>query len=72
MKYIVINILVILILNGCQYKGLCDENEVNRKASPNKVMDAVIVTKDCGATASTAYYVYITRIGAKDFNNPLL
>lgn len=36
-----------------------------RAASPDKVVDAVISRKNCGATTSYSYQIYIEKIGEK-------
>ena len=73
MKHNAIYIITVCLfaLNSCQHKRLCDEDVINRKPSPNNTVDAVVITKDCGATTDVAYYVYISQQGKKDFNHPV-
>lgn len=43
--------------------SLCSEVEANRIQSPSKIVDAVVVEKDCGATTSLAKYLSIVPSG---------
>lgn len=49
------------ILTSACGGDLCSSTEVSRVTSPDKVVDAVLVTTGCGATVADAYRVYITK-----------
>ena len=44
-------------------------SEVIRLSSPDMVVDAIVWTRDVGATASTSYEVYILPKGSKEIKN---
>ena len=46
---------------GCDSGDLCSHEEVSRVTSPDDIVDAVIVQKNCGTTASNAYRVYVIK-----------
>jgi hypothetical protein len=60
------------ILLGCKAMDPCQQTEVLRKNSPDKVVDLVVVEKDCGATTAVSTLVFIVPAGkSTDEFNPI-
>lgn len=53
----------LLIFAGCQWIDPCLEVEVVRYTSPDKIVDTVIIQKNCGATTSVNDLVFIVPHG---------
>ena len=56
-------LLVASALGACDVDG--ELEEIERVASPDGVVDAVVIRKNFGATTSYAYQVYVVQTGAK-------
>ena len=54
--------LSLVLLAGC---GICSEEEVLRKASPDGRMDAVMIEQNCGATTGFVYRIFVISRGDK-------
>lgn len=55
---IAILISIIFLSNGCNDNSVCSQKEISRKSSPDKIVDALVVQENCGATTSYSYKVY--------------
>ena len=51
------------ILTGCQWIDPCLQEESARHTSPDKIVDTVIIEKNCGATTSINDLVFIVPHG---------
>jgi hypothetical protein len=56
-------IAICWILAGCQWIDPCQQEEVFRHTSPDKIVDTVLIKKNCGATTSTNNLVFIVPYG---------
>lgn len=56
------------MLTSCDNPSLCSNDEILRKSSPDKVVDAVIVKKNCGATTSSSYSIFIVPSESEVFD----
>ena len=63
-------LLLVAVSAGCG-DSLCQDYEHSRITSPDMVVDALVVTRDCGATSDTAYRIYVVRAGDTYGGNPL-
>lgn len=65
-----LTVIAASILTSACGGDLCSNTESSRVTSPDKVVDAVVVSTDCGATVADGYRVYITRRGeVSDFDD---
>jgi hypothetical protein len=66
-------IIILIITSSC---SLCDNTFKKRICSPNGKMQAIILSRDCGATTSPSYFVEINKGCDKDsvekIKNPIL
>jgi hypothetical protein len=56
-------IVAVAVLLGCNLSSPCRQVETNRFKSPDGKVDAVIIKKDCGATTSESYNVFVVASG---------
>ena len=52
-------------LMGCSFVDPCVDDEIQRLPSPDGKVDAVIIKRNCGATTSFAYLLFIVPSGDK-------
>lgn len=73
MKIIKIVILSVtaLISTSCSLDDSCSSEEVTRTTSPDKIVDAVLIKNNCGATTSYSYRVFIIPAGNEPNNNSI-
>jgi DNA/RNA-binding domain of Phe-tRNA-synthetase-like protein len=65
-------IAFIAITTGCGFSSPCNETQVERVKSPDGKVEAVLVKKDCGATTSESFNVFIVGSGNKTEEKDLI
>lgn len=55
--------LVFWSIAGCTDQELCSNTIANKILSPNNSIEAIMVTRNCGATTTQSYTVYLTTTG---------
>lgn len=68
---LILLIVCLLVLSGCEKKDLCASQELARRPSPDQVVDAVVVKIGCGATAGYSYRIFITPVGDKSLEDSI-
>lgn len=65
-------LLGVIVLAGCGKCGLCEDSELLRTTSPDKLVDAVVSSRDCGATTDYVYRVYVFKAGSEPVENDVV
>ncbi len=60
-KMKLLHILPVVLLVSCFDSDLCEFKEVQTQWSPNKLAKVVVMKKNCGATTSNAYHIFVTN-----------
>ncbi|MFT7337232.1 MAG: hypothetical protein ACI92B_000553 [Marinobacter maritimus] len=73
MKFIYLILLtVVLMFSGCGGSNLCITQEIDRRPSPDDLVEAVLLKSDCGATTDYSYRVYIVPVGGEPTEKHLI
>lgn len=63
-QIVVATALIALIL-GCGFSSPCHDTELERIKSPDNKVEVVLVQRDCGATTSKSFNVFVVGTGKK-------
>jgi hypothetical protein len=63
--------MIFLGTNGCREGNLCVDEEVGRKRLTGSIIEAVIVKRNCGATADNSFQVFIIPAGESDLGESI-
>ena len=63
--------LFVMASVSCSVDGSCSSEEVNRTSSPDKLVDAVVIKNNCGATTSFSYRIFVVPVGEDTKKNSI-
>jgi hypothetical protein len=62
-NHFIVIFLLIVVIYSCGFASPCQETEAQRSLSPDGKVEAILVKKNCGATTSESFNVFIVAIG---------